>query len=124
MRVEEFEDGMVDVSGSAEEFEALAAVVVRGAGRIETEALTAIEVYEDDDPRLLVQVVEQRRVLLVMGDAESRALLAEDLRSVGAMTECGHQHVEYFEDIGYLREGSSPLVLNSPHGGAPALERA
>ncbi|WP_328406885.1 Imm32 family immunity protein [Nocardia sp. NBC_00403] len=119
MRVEEFSDGMVDVSGSAEEFEGLAAVVARGEGRFETEDLAAVEVGSDAGPRLLVQVVAQRRVLLLVGDRESRALLAEDLRSVGSMTDGGHQHIEYYEDFGYLRKGSAPLVLNSPHGGMP-----
>lgn len=119
MRIEEFHDGMVDVRGSAAEFEGLAAVVTRGEGRFETENLVAVEVRSDAGPRLLVQVAEQRRVLLLTGDAESRALFAEDLRSTGAMTDGGHQHIEYNEDFGYLREGSAPLVLNSPHGGMP-----
>ncbi|MFD3461559.1 hypothetical protein ACFWVM_17745 [Nocardia fluminea] len=110
MRVEEFSDGMVDVSGSAEEFEGLAAVVAWGEGRFETEDLAAVEVRSDAGPRLLVQVVKQRRVLLLVGDQESRALLAEDLRSVWSMTDGGHQHIEYYEDLGYLRKGSAPLA--------------
>ncbi|WP_435832985.1 Imm32 family immunity protein [Nocardia vinacea] len=101
------------------EFEGLAAVVARGEGRFETEDLAAVEVRSDADPRLLVQVVEQRRVLLLAGDRESRALLAQDLRGVGSMMDGGHQHIEYYEDFGYLRKGSAPLVLNSPHGGMP-----
>ncbi|MFE3257092.1 hypothetical protein [Nocardia sp. NPDC059229] len=119
MRVEEFSDGMVDVSGTAEQFEGLAAVVARGEGRFEIEDLAAVEVRSDAGPRLLIQVVEQRRVLLLAGDRASRALLAEDLRSVGSVTEGGHQHIEYSPEFGYLREGSAPLVLNSPHGGMP-----
>ncbi|MEV4127236.1 hypothetical protein [Nocardia sp. NPDC049707] len=68
---------------------------------------------------LLVQIVEQRQVLLLTGDRESLELLAEDLRSVGSMADGGHQHIEYYKDFGYLRKGSAPLVLNSPHGGMP-----
>ncbi|MEV0030639.1 hypothetical protein [Nocardia sp. NPDC050793] len=119
MKVEKFSDGMVDVSGSAEEFEGLAAVVARGDGTFETEGLAAVEVRSDAGRRLLIQVVEQRRVLLLVGDRVSRALFAEDLRGVGSMTDGGHQHIEYYEDFGYLRKGSAPLVLNSPHGGMP-----
>lgn len=122
MRVEVFHDGMVDIRGSAADFEGLAAVVARGEGRFETENLTAVEVRTDAGPRLLVQVLEQRRVLLLVGDRDSRALLADDLRSTGSMTDGGHQHIEYNEDFGYLREGSAPLVLNSPHGGMPQQE--
>ncbi|WP_433678537.1 hypothetical protein [Nocardia sp. CA-119907] len=67
MRVEEFSDGMVDVGGSVEEFEDLAALVARGEGRFETEDLVAVEVRSDAGPRLLVKVDEQRRVLLLRG---------------------------------------------------------
>ncbi|WP_169815322.1 Imm32 family immunity protein [Nocardia yamanashiensis] len=119
MRVEEFSDGMVDISGAASEFVELAAVVVRGEGRVETEELVAVEVRSDAGPGVLIRVDESRRVLVVVGDRESRVLLAEDLREVGAMTVGGHQHIEYFPQFGYLREGSAPLVLNSPHGGMP-----
>ncbi|WP_444543623.1 Imm32 family immunity protein [Nocardia exalbida] len=55
-------------------------------------------------------------------DRESRALLAEDLRSVGSMTDGGHQHIEYYEDFGFLRKGSAPLVLTSPRGPAASVE--
>lgn len=119
MRVDGFSDGMVDISGSAEEFEGLAAVVARGVGRFETEELMAVEVHSDDGPRLLVEVDEQRRVLLLMGDRGSRNQFAEALRGVAARTDGGHEHIEYNEDIGYLRKGSAPVVLNSPHRGTP-----
>ncbi|GAA5061928.1 Imm32 family immunity protein [Nocardia callitridis] len=121
MRVEKLSDGMVDVRGTAEEFDDLAAVVARGEGRFETEDLAAVEVSSDDGAGLLVQVIEQRRVLLLLGDKESRARLADDLRAVGAMTDGGHQHIEYDEGTGYLRKGSAPVVLTSPHGGMPKL---
>ncbi|MFG1794839.1 hypothetical protein [Nocardia sp. NPDC049149] len=52
---------------------------------------------------------------------QHQALLAEDLCSVGSMMDGGHQHIEYCEDFGYLREDSAPLVLISPHGGMPRL---
>ncbi|MEV6073040.1 hypothetical protein AB0L82_41405 [Nocardia sp. NPDC052001] len=110
---------MVDITGSASEFAELAAVVARGEGRVETEDLVAVEIRSDVGPGLLVRVDKPRRVLLMVGDRESRALLAEDLRDVGSMTEGGHQHIEYSAEFGYLREGSAPVVLNSPHGGMP-----
>lgn len=42
MRVEECSDGMVEVYGSAQEFEDLASVVTRGEGRFPTEDLAAV----------------------------------------------------------------------------------
>ncbi|MGX1807886.1 hypothetical protein ACWIGI_19370 [Nocardia sp. NPDC055321] len=114
MRVEQSSDGVVEISGSAEELDGLAAVVARGAGRFETEELTAIEVRSDENPGLLAEVDVQRRVLLLSGDRESRTRFADSLAAVVAMNTGQPQRIEFREGSDYLRKGSAALLLNSP----------
>lgn len=68
----------------------------------------------------IVRLIGETGCAVVIG----RGLRVEEfsgLREVGSMTVGGHQHIEYVPQFGYLREGSAPLVLNSPHGGMPRL---
>ncbi|MEU0544811.1 hypothetical protein [Nocardia sp. NPDC005978] len=119
MRVEQSSDGVVEISGSAEELDGLAAVVARGAGRFVTEEITAIEVRSDESPGLLAEVDTQRRVLLLSGDRESRTRFADSLAAVVAMNTGQPQRIEYGKDSDYLRKDSAPLLLNSPRAATP-----
>ncbi|MFF3426657.1 hypothetical protein [Streptomyces sp. NPDC002602] len=116
---------MVDVQGSAEELDRLAYVVARGEGSLrcapvpDGEALAGVEVRTGSGPGVLIQLDHERQVLVIDGDAEARALLADALRGMAAAEDGGHLHIEYYAEYGYLAEGSVSLVVNSPHGGMP-----
>jgi hypothetical protein len=79
--------------------------------------VTAVRVTGTTGPGVRVDV--SRNTLLISGDAEARAVLADNLRGVAAMEDGGHLHVDHFPDHPYLAAGSVPLVVESPARGMP-----
>ncbi|AZP22149.1 hypothetical protein ACIGMX_03505 [Streptomyces aquilus] len=119
--------GEVDLSAPAAELHRLARAVAEGAGVLWTTTgpdgddgtLAGVEIRDTPGPGVRVTVDPARRVLLIDGDGDARALLAANLRNMADADDGGHLHVDHFPDHPYLAEGSLPLVVNSPHGGMP-----
>ncbi|MFD6884974.1 hypothetical protein [Streptomyces sp. NPDC059957] len=116
---------VVDVRASADELDRLARVVAEGKGNLRFEpvpdrgALAGVDVRTGAGPGVLIHIDHERQLLVIDGDAEARALLADELRGMAAAEDGGHLHIEYYAEFGYLAEGSVSLVVNSPHGGMP-----
>ncbi|GAA4510943.1 hypothetical protein GCM10023191_074320 [Actinoallomurus oryzae] len=109
---------------TAAELTRLAAAVAAGEGSFacsptspEGRAVTAVRVVGTAGPGVRVDVSQS--TLLIDGDAEARAVLADNLRDMAAMEDGGHLHVDHFPGHPYLAAGSVPLVVESPHGGMP-----
>ncbi|MEV0649685.1 hypothetical protein AB0I28_30955 [Phytomonospora sp. NPDC050363] len=117
--------GEVDLKATGAELAALAEAVAEGAGFIDAVssrddgALAGVEVGATAGPGVRIDLDARRRVLMISGDAEARAVLADNLHGMAVAEDGGHLHVDYFPDHPYLVEGSLPLIVNSPHGGMP-----
>ncbi|MEV7119424.1 Imm32 family immunity protein [Kitasatospora griseola] len=113
--------GEVDVEGRAEELTALALALEAGEGHLTVEEgeLTGVEVVGTDGPGVVIRVDAGRRVLVVLGDADGRELLAEGLREMASADDGGHWHIDHHPGHAWLVEGSVALVVNSPLGGMP-----
>ncbi|MER5862399.1 hypothetical protein [Kitasatospora sp. NPDC002040] len=113
------------ISGSAAELTLLAEAVAAGEGFLAavTEpgsgTPTGIGAERAPGPGVLVRIDTERRLLLISGDDDARAVLAANLRGIATADEGGHLHIDYYPDHYYLVEGSVPLVVESPHGGMP-----
>ncbi|SBT45437.1 Imm32 family immunity protein [Micromonospora auratinigra] len=120
--------GEVDLSGTADDYHALAALLTAGGGTLPAEpdavdafgrtALSRIQVSTAPDRPVLISV-DADGVLRISGAAASRAVLASNVAAMAAAEDGGHLHVEHFPDHPYLAEGSASLIINSPHGGMP-----
>ncbi|MGW3663023.1 Imm32 family immunity protein [Streptomyces sp. NPDC005141] len=117
--------GEVDLSASAEELTWLASAVAQGEGLLNSttspggDVLAGVEVKETSGPGVLIGRDAERHILVISGDSDGRAVLAENLRDMAGAEDGGHLHIDYFPGHDYLAEGSLPLVVNSPHGGMP-----
>ncbi|SNX65851.1 hypothetical protein SAMN06272735_7691 [Streptomyces sp. TLI_55] len=119
--------GEVDLSAPATELHRLARALAQGEGLLWTMAgpdgddrvLAGVEVRDTPGSAVRIALDPARRVLLIGGDSDSRALFAANLRVMADAEDGGHLHVDHFPDHPYLAEGSLPLVVNSPHGGMP-----
>ena len=122
--------GEVDMSGTAEDYEALAALIHTGHGTHAAAsspaaaaagvvALREIRVSTIADQAVLITVNSDDSSLQVTGDATRLNVLADNLLACAGAEEGGHQHVEYFPEHFYLAEGSAALIINSPHGAMP-----
>lgn len=110
--------------GTAAELTRLASAVAAGEGSLtcsptspEGRTVTAVRITGTTGPGVRVDV--SRNTLLISGDAEARAVLADNLRAMAELEDGGHLHVDHFPDHPYLAPGSVPLVVESPHGGMP-----
>lgn len=122
--------GEVDLTATAIELACVARAVAEGAGFISATStstspddgriLAGIEVSKALGSGVRIDLDRSRQVLVMSGDAEARAVLAENLRAMAAAEDGGHLHIDYFPGHPYLLEGSLSLVVNSPHGGMPA----
>ncbi|MFI9832282.1 hypothetical protein ACIHIX_31885 [Streptomyces sp. NPDC051913] len=117
--------GEMDLSASAAELHRLARAVAEGEGLLWTtagpdgDALAGVEISDAPGPGVRIGLDPARRVLLIAGDGDARALLSANLHDMADAEDGGHLHVDHFPDHPYLAEGSLPLVVNSPHGGMP-----
>ncbi len=122
--------GEVDLSGSADELAELATAVASGDAVVAVAAtppvadrdvaLAEVLVVNDSQPQVLVRVDVERRALVIEGGLRSLDVLAGNIQGMADAEDGGHLHVDHYPDHPYLREGSVPLILNSPHGGMPA----
>lgn len=116
----------VDLTASAEELSRFAGAVADGEGLLSStasagsNALVGVEVKKTSGPGVLICLDPERQILVISGDSDGRAALADNLRAMASAEDGGHLHVDYFPGHFYLTEGSVPLVVNSPHGGMPA----
>lgn len=119
--------GEVDLTATATELACLASAVAEGAGFINAASasspdgntLAGIEVRKALGSGVRIDLDAQRQTLVISGDADARAVLAENLHAMATAEDGGHLHIEYFPEHPYLVEGSLPLVVNSPHRGMP-----
>ncbi|GAB2725934.1 Imm32 family immunity protein [Kitasatospora kifunensis] len=119
--------GEVDLTATATELACLASAVAEGAGFISAasvppsdgNALAGIEVRKTLGSGVRIDLDAQRQTLVISGDADARAVLADNLHAMATAEDGGHLHIDYFPEHPYLVEGSLPLVVNSPHGGMP-----
>ncbi|MEY9968796.1 hypothetical protein ABIA33_006883 [Streptacidiphilus sp. MAP12-16] len=119
--------GEVELTATATELACLASAVAEGAGFISAafvssldgNTLAGIEVRRALGSGVCIDVDTQRQTLVINGDADARAVLAENLHAMATSEDGGHLHIDYFPEHPYLVEGSLPLVVNSPHGGMP-----
>lgn len=122
--------GEIDLTATATELACLANAVAEGAGFISAApapesafdgvTLVGIEVVKALGSGVRIDVDLPRRTVVISGDTEARAVLAENLRAMATAEDGGHLHIDYFPEHPYLLDGSVPLVVNSPHGGMPA----
>ncbi|QYN18681.1 hypothetical protein [Amycolatopsis sp. DSM 110486] len=119
--------GEVDITATARELACLASAIAEGTGFISAASasspnghtLTGIEVKATTDSAVCIRVDAPTQVLVISGNADSRAVLAENVHAMATADDGGHLHVDYFPGHPYLADGSLPLVINSPHGGMP-----
>jgi hypothetical protein len=81
--------------------------------------LRGVEVKKTPGPGVLICLDPERQILVISGDSDGRAVLADNLLGMVSAGDGGHLHVDYFPGHFYLAEGSLSLVVNSPHGGMP-----
>lgn len=122
-------DSGVDVSGGAAELVALALALVAGNGHVEATTsaepsfggteLASIQVVGTTGPGVRIRVDLEHCGLLIEGDRQGLAVLADEVRAIAEMDDGGHQHIEYFPGHYYLAAGSLAMVVNSPYGGMP-----
>ncbi|WIX76801.1 hypothetical protein QRX50_36010 [Amycolatopsis carbonis] len=117
----------VDITATAKELAHLASLIAEGAGFIsaaptspQSGTLAGIEVRKAPGSGVHIRLDGQTQILVISGDVDSRAILAENAHAMATAEDGGHLHVDYFPGHSYLVEGSLPLVINSPHGGMPA----
>ncbi|WP_326709819.1 hypothetical protein OG758_11030 [Streptomyces sp. NBC_01474] len=119
--------GEVDLTATARELVCLASAVAEGAGFIsaasasshDSNTLAGIKVGKALGSGLRIDLDAQRQTLVISGDADARAILAENLHAMATAEDGSHLHIDYYPEHPYLVEGSLPLVVNSPHGGMP-----
>jgi hypothetical protein len=121
--------GEVDLTATATELAYLARAIAEGEGFISSAAasgssldgntLAGVEVSKAPSSGVRIVLDAQRQTLVISGDPDARAVLAENLRAMATAEDGGHLHIEYFPEHPYLVAGSLPLVVNSPHGGKP-----
>ncbi|QYN18900.1 hypothetical protein [Amycolatopsis sp. DSM 110486] len=117
----------MDITATEKELAHLASLIAEGAGFISTaptspqnHTLAGIEVRNTPVSGVHIRLDGQTQIIVISGDAESRAVLSENVHAMATAEDGGHLHVDYFPGHYYLAEGSLPLVINSPHGGMPA----
>ncbi|RLP97087.1 hypothetical protein EAD96_30310 [Micromonospora sp. BL1] len=121
--------GEVDISGTAGEYHALAALIVAGSGGHAAEpdatddfggtALSGLQVSTSAHRMVLISIDDARGVLQISGASAPLALLASNVEAMAADQGGGHLHIDYFPDHPYLAPTSVSLIVNSPHGGMP-----
>ncbi|MEU8310819.1 hypothetical protein AB0C84_45665 [Actinomadura sp. NPDC048955] len=57
--------------------------------------------------------------LTITGNLRALRVIANSLSQMAQSEDGGHLHIEHYPDHPYIKEGSLPLVVNSPHGGMP-----
>lgn len=118
--------GEVDLTASAEELADLAEAVAEGDRFIRSTSsegsalLAGVAVEKASRPGVRIDLDASRQTLVISGDPDARAILADNLRAMATAKDGGHLHVDYFPEHPYLLEGSVPIVVNSPHGGIPS----
>ncbi|MFI5808749.1 hypothetical protein [Streptomyces sp. NPDC051561] len=120
--------GEVALTATASELARLAGAIAEGAGFISTASmrpldgntLAGIEVRTTLSSGVRIDLDAQRQTLVISGDADARAVLADNLHAMATAEDGGHLHIDYFPEHPYLMAGSLPVVVNSPHGGMPA----
>ncbi|WP_331765756.1 hypothetical protein [Embleya sp. NBC_00896] len=119
--------GEVDLIATAAELACLARVIAEGDGFIgsasasplDANCLAGIEVRKAPGSGVRIDLDTRRQTLVISGDPDARAVLAENLHAMATAGDGGHLHIDYFPEHPYLVAGSLPLVVNSPHGGMP-----
>jgi hypothetical protein len=112
----------LELSGTTLEFANLADLLEAGEGEVGLEvvdpspyeaALAWIVVRVDDGPLARVGLVGGSGALEFTGGQWALSLLGENLRSFGATSDGGndHLHIEHYDGHFYLAEGSAPLVV-------------
>ncbi|MEV7347068.1 hypothetical protein [Streptomyces sp. NPDC093544] len=119
--------GEVDLTATATELACLARAVAEGVGFISSvsaspldgNTLAGIEVRKAPGSGVRIGLDARRQILVISGDPDARAVLAENLHAMVTAEDGGHLHIDHFPEHPYLVAGSLPLVVNSPHGGMP-----
>ncbi|WP_327714202.1 hypothetical protein OG381_01325 [Streptomyces sp. NBC_00490] len=123
--------GEVDLTATATELACLARAIADGEGFIRSASASApassgdgntlagVEARKAPGSGVRIVLDAQRQTLVISGDPDARAVLAENLHAMATAEDGGHLHIEYFPEHPYLVAGSLPLVVNSPHGGMP-----
>jgi hypothetical protein len=119
----------VDVAASAAEYRALSELLRSGHGYQSAElasadafgriALSRVDVSAVPTGRVRITVEPSRAALIITGDFASLAMLAANLDALATDEEGGHLHIDYFPGHAYLDPTSTPIIVNSPHGGMP-----
>ncbi|MFE9690340.1 hypothetical protein [Micromonospora sp. NPDC005806] len=120
--------GEIDLSGTADDYQALAALIRAGQGAQAAEpnvtdafggtALSQIQVSTTAGS--LAQIaVDPDGILRISGSPTPLAVLASNIEAMADDQHGGHLHVDYFPDHAYLAPGSASLIVNSPQGGMP-----
>lgn len=119
----------IDLSADRVGLSTLAELVVSGTGMMTAEdsfsdvphqiTLTQVHVHATNGQPVLITADASRQILSIAGDPAYLAVLAHNLRGMAEADDGGHLHLDYYPEHPYLAEDSSPLVVNSPHGGMP-----
>ncbi|MEU5893525.1 hypothetical protein ABZ835_42900 [Streptomyces sp. NPDC047461] len=116
--------GEVDLTATATELACLARSIAEGEGFISSASASAsslggntlagVEVRKAPGSGVRIVLDVQRQTLVISGDPDARAVLAENLHAMATAADGGHLHIDYFPEHPYLVAGSLPLVVNSP----------
>jgi hypothetical protein len=119
----------VDVSASATEYRALSGLLRSGHGTqsadpVATDAfggitLSQISITAALTGQVRITVDPSRASMTITGDRASLAMLAANVDAMATDDQGGHLHIDYFPGHAYLGPDSTPLIINSPHGGMP-----
>ena len=119
----------VDVEASAAEYRELSEMLRSGYGsqradQVSIDAfgritLSKVNVSAVPTGRVRITIDPSAAALTITGDLASLAMLAANLDAVATDEQGGHLHLDYFPGHSYLDSGSTPTIVNSPHGGMP-----
>ena len=121
--------GYIDLSGTADDYHALAALISAGGGTRAAEhdatdpfggtALSCVRISTAANSMVLISIDHADGILQISGAPAPLAIFASNLESMAADEHGGHLHIEYYPDHPYLAPASADLIVNSPHGGMP-----
>ncbi|MEU4334808.1 hypothetical protein AB0F59_09300 [Micromonospora lupini] len=121
--------GYIDLSGTADDYRALAALISAGGGTYAAEhdapdpfggtALSCVRISTTANSMVLISVDHAGGTLQISGAPAPLAIFASNLESMAADEHGGHLHIEHYPDHPYLGPASADVIVNSPHGGMP-----